>query len=101
MFDKYRLEVIAALVVLGFALTILVAGSWIGTTQYQGSDDRGTVEVANITGTPKEAFTPLVSLWEPPGSEVQTGIFALAAGVGGIVAGFAFGFWAGARKKGE
>jgi cobalt/nickel transport protein len=39
--------------------------------------------------------------WVPPGAEIESGLFALQAAVGGICVGWVFGYWKGLQEKGK
>jgi cobalt/nickel transport protein len=46
-----------------------------------------------------ENFQPLIPQWKPPGTEIESTIFALQAAIGGILVGVVFGFWISSYKK--
>ena len=52
------------------------------------SDDQGSEWILS-TG-----YTPWVNpLWEPPNSDIESGLFALEAAVGAGIMGYVFGIW--------
>ena len=97
---KYRLEIIFAVVVILFAAVFLVQNAHIqanakpGQETWQGSDDMGSAAI-EATG-----YTPWIQpLWTPPGSEVESLLFSLQAGLGAFVIGYFFGFYRGKRES--
>jgi len=68
-----------------FALTLA-----IGTSRgdFTGTDAAATDEIAAVDPDYEPWFTPL---WTQPGGEVESGLFALQAGLGAGVLGFALG----------
>jgi cobalt/nickel transport protein len=96
---RYRLEILAIVAVLVFAGMFLYASSIMGSGEFTGSDDKGSEQVANITGVPAEEVHPLIPQWIPPGGEVESGLFALQAAAGGIIVGWVFGYWKGLKTK--
>lgn len=68
-----------------FALTLV-----IGTSRgdFTGTDAAATDAIAAVDPDYEPWFTPL---WTQPGGEVESGLFALQAGLGAGVLGFALG----------
>ena len=67
--------------------------------EFAGSDTIGSSKVAEITGKSEEGFQPLIWQWAPPSGEIEAGIFALQAAIGGIMVGWVFGYWKGQKKE--
>src|SRR5512138_1691845 len=88
----YSLEFLAIFAVVAFCL-LFFASSLSGTQEFPGSDTAGSRQTSAISGTPVEQFHPLIPQWKPPGSEIESGLFALQAAIGGICVGGAFGYW--------
>lgn len=96
---RYGLELIAGIAVLSFCLLFYLAGPIAGEEGYAGSDARASEEIAEMTGRSAEEFRPLVPQWTPPGKEIESGLFALQAAVGGIIVGLIFGSWRCQKKR--
>ncbi len=96
---KYRLEILAILAILGFCALFLYTSSIMSDAEFAGSDTIGSSKVAEITGRSEEEFQPLIWQWAPPSGEIEAGIFALQAAIGGIMVGWVFGYWKGQKKR--
>jgi cobalt/nickel transport protein len=57
--------------------------------EFSGADSQGKKAVMELRPGYKPWFTPL---WEPPGGEVESFLFALQAAIGGGVLGYGLGF---------
>jgi cobalt/nickel transport protein len=101
MFRKYRLEILAIVTVLVFCALFLYSSSIMTDAEFAGSDTRGSAQIAEMTGRAEEDFHPLIGQWTPPGGEVESGLFALQAAIGGIMVGWVFGYWTAQRKTGK
>jgi len=99
MWRKYRLEVIAVVAILCFCGIFLYTSSLMDDAEYAGSDTLGASRVAELAGISEEDFQPLVPQWEPPSGEIESGLFALQAAVGGIIVGWVFGYWRGQKNR--
>ncbi len=89
-----RRTLVTVLLVLGvvalFAVPLLLDG---GSSEYAGADSRAT-EVVEETG-----YAPWFdSVFSPSSSEVESGLFALQAGLGGAVLGYVVGRLRGRRS---
>lgn len=96
---KYRLEILAILAILGFCAMFLYTSSIMTDAEFAGADTQGSSLVAEITGKSEEEFQPLIWQWAPPSGEIEAGIFALQAAIGGIMVGWVFGYWKGQKKR--
>jgi cobalt/nickel transport protein len=94
---RYRFEILALIAIIALCVLVLK----VGGAGFPGSDTAGSAQIEKITGIPEEGFHPLVWQWVPPGAEVESGLFALQAAVGGICVGWVFGYWKGLQKKGK
>jgi cobalt/nickel transport protein len=95
---KYGLEILAILAILGFCVVFLYTSSVMSGAEFAGADTKGSSLVSEITGKSEEEFQPLVWQWIPPSGEIEAGIFALQAAIGGIMVGWVFGYWKGQEK---
>ena len=89
-----RRTLVTALLVLGvvalFAVPLLLDG---GSSEFAGADSQAT-EVIEDTG-----YTPwFESVFSPSSSEVESGLFALQAAIGGAVLGYLVGRLRGRRS---
>ncbi len=96
---RYTLEVLTIIAIVVFSVIFLYSSSNAGGAGFAGSDTAGSHVIAELSGTPLENFQPLIPQWKPPGTEIESCLFALQAAVGGIMVGVVFGFWIGSRKK--
>ncbi|KUG14910.1 additional substrate-specific component cbin of cobalt ecf transporter [hydrocarbon metagenome] len=96
---RYRLEILAIIAVFAFCALFLYTSSIMADAEFAGSDTLGSTQIAEITGKAEEEFQPLVWQWAPPSGEIEAGIFALQAAIGGIMVGWVFGYWKGQKKR--
>lgn len=75
------------------AVPLVVYGS---SASFKGSDDQGSSTVHAVDPHYKVWFHPL---FEPSSSEVESGLFALQAGGGGVILGFVLGRLSARRRK--
>jgi cobalt/nickel transport protein len=99
MFRKYRLEILAVIAILAFCAVFLYPSSIMNDAEFAGSDTLGSAQIAEMTGKAEEEFQPLIWQWAPPSGEIESGLFALQAAVGGIMVGWVFGYWKGQKKR--
>ncbi|HMA04846.1 MAG TPA: energy-coupling factor ABC transporter substrate-binding protein [Methanomicrobiales archaeon] len=92
---RFGILVMAALMFLG------ILALWAGYRGYPGSDDRGSAGVAGLTGTPEEQVRPLVWQWVPQGAGTEAALFALQAGIGVAIIGWALWRWRGTGEREE
>ncbi len=98
MLRKYALEIVAGVAILAFIVVFFVTTSMIPGAEFAGSDTVGSGQISEISGIPEEDFQPLIPQWVPPSGEIEAGIFAIQAAIGGIVLGYFFGLWRGQRR---
>jgi len=96
---RYRLEVIALVAVLAFIGVFILTTSMAPDAAFAGADSTASEQVGALTGRPVEDFKPLIPQWEPPSGEIESGLFALQAACGGLVAGYIFGRWKGEANR--
>jgi cobalt/nickel transport protein len=96
---RYTLEILAIIAVGAFCIIFLYTSSSLNGAEFAGSDEEASMLIANLSGTPLENFQPIIPQWEPPGSEIESCLFALQAAIGGILVGGVFGYWIGQKKK--
>ena len=65
-------------------------------SEFAGADAAATKAIAEIAPNAKPWFEPL---WSPPGSETQSLLFALQAGLGAGFIGYYFGLKRGERRR--
>jgi cobalt/nickel transport protein len=99
MQSRYTLEIIAVLVIGIFCILFLVTSAILNGDGFSGTDSQGSKLISELSGTPADDVQPLVPQWKPPGREVESGLFALQAAIGGILVGGVFGYWIGQKKK--
>ncbi|HNQ30267.1 MAG TPA: cobalt transport protein CbiN [Methanolinea sp.] len=99
MSSKYGLEIIALIAIIGFCGLFLYTSSIMSDAEFAGSDTVGSSQIAELTGKAEEEFQPLIWQWSPPSGEIEAGIFALQAAIGGILVGWVFGYWKGQKKR--
>lgn len=72
-----------------FALSFIIGGNHTDATDpFAGSDGAATAKIQEIAPGYEPWFSPI---FEPGSGEVESGLFALQAGLGGVVLGFALG----------
>ena len=64
--------------------------------EFTGSDDQGKDLIGQIDKNYQPWYT---SLWEPPGAEMQSLLFAVQAAVGSGFIGYYFGYMRGKKKR--
>jgi cobalt/nickel transport protein len=94
---RYRLEILTLLTILAFCAVFLYTSSLLAGAEYAGSDTQGSAQIAELTGKSEEDFHPLIWQWAPPSGEVESGLFAIQAAIGGIMVGWIFGYWKGQK----
>ena len=99
MVFRYRLELLAVVAILAFCLLFLYTNSVMTDAAFTGSDALGSAQIAKMTGKAEEEFSPLIWQWAPPSGEIESGLFAIQAAIGGIIVGWVFGYWKGQKKR--
>lgn len=79
------------LVILLVALPLLV----VRNSEFGGSDNAAERAITTINPNYQPWFKPL---WEPPGAEIESLLFALQAAIGASVIGYFFGLKRGQRQ---
>jgi cobalt/nickel transport protein len=92
------LEILAAIAVLAFCALFLYTNTTMSGAEFAGSDNVGSGLIAQLSGTPVDNFQPLIPQWVPPSGEIESCLFALQSGIGGILVGGGFGFWYGQAR---
>ena len=98
MMSGHRLELIVGVVLMVFIILFLYT-SMTTSSDFSGSDDVASGKISDLTGIPQEQFTPLIGQWHPPSGEIESLLFALQTGIGGIILGLIFGYWIGQSKR--
>ena len=98
MFSNRKLEILTLVGIFVFVILFLLVSSQ-SDHQFAGSDDVGSEKIAELTGRPVESFTPLIPQYVPPGSEIESTLFALQAAFGGVIVGLVIGYWYGQKKR--
>lgn len=83
--------------IVGIVVISLVVGGQVagGASGFAGTDAQATQEVQAIDPDYRPWFTPL---FQPGSTEVESGLFAVQAALGGVVLGFAMGALWGRRR---
>ncbi|MGB1250046.1 MAG: energy-coupling factor ABC transporter substrate-binding protein [Candidatus Promineifilaceae bacterium] len=68
----------------------------VKNTEFGGSDGLGSDTVAEIA--PNYDSEWVSNIWEPPGGETESMLFALQATAGGVLIGYAFGYLRGKKS---
>lgn len=66
--------------------------------EFSGADSQAEQLITEINPDYQPASK---AIWEPPSSEVESFLFALQAGAGGLFVGYYFGFMRGRRSRDE
>lgn len=83
---------LAALLIV-LVVASLVIGQSRGTLE--GADGQAEDVIMEIAPDYKPWFE---SIWEPPSGEIESGLFAVQAAIGGIVIGYVIGVMKGAKR---
>lgn len=78
-------------------LLIVLPLAVIKDTQFGGADGLGAETVAAIAPQYDSGWTS--NIWTPPGPEVESMLFALQAGAGGVLIGYVFGYLRGRNQN--
>ncbi|MGQ9611754.1 MAG: energy-coupling factor ABC transporter substrate-binding protein [Chloroflexus sp.] len=90
---SWPVMIVLWLIVIGLAITPIVL---IRDTEFGGADAAAEVAVIETDPTYEPWFNPL---FEPPGSETESLLFALQAGLGAGFIGYFFGWHHGRRRR--
>ncbi len=89
----------AVVVILGVVAMILLAAFpliIVKNSEFGGSDGAGVEAIKSIN--PDYDETWIGNIWEPPGGETESMLFALQAIAGGFLIGYFFGYKRGQKK---
>jgi cobalt/nickel transport protein len=81
--------------ILAIILLLVMPLILVKDSEFGGSDGVGSEAVASIAPEYNSEWT--TNLWEPPGAETESMLFALQATAGGILIGYFFGYFRGRR----
>jgi cobalt/nickel transport protein len=95
---RYKLEILTIVTIIVFCVLFLYTSSLMRDAEFAGSDTRGSSQIAEMTGRAEEDFQPLIWQWAPPSGEIESGLFAFQAAIGGILVGWVFGYWKGQKN---
>ncbi len=95
---KFTLEILAGIAVIAFCMVFLYTSSSSEGSEFTGTDTIAASKISEISGTPEVSIKPLIPQWTPPSKEIETTLFALQAGLGGMFIGGVFGYWMGQKK---
>ena len=98
---KYQFEMIVGIIIILFIGVFLYSASINPEAEFAGSDTVGSAVVSQLTGIPEDEITPIIPQWSPPSGEIEAGIFAIQAAIGGILLGLGFGYLLGQKKAQE
>lgn len=87
--------------ILPLALVVLLAviPLWLnGGAEFSGADGQAEEAISTIAPDYQPWFS---SLWEPPGGEIESLLFALQAGLGCLVIGYYIGLHRGRKQAGR
>ncbi len=91
---KYKLELIAAVVIIFFVAIFLVQNAQIQANPEVAEDawggaDGGAAELIEASGY-EPWFNPI---WEPPSGEIESLFFCLQTAIGAVIIGYFFGYY--------
>lgn len=81
-----------------FVLLTVVPFLWIENSEFPGADTLAEEAILEIAPETQPWFQPL---WEPPGGETESLLFALQAALGAVVIGYFFGRQHGRRQASQ
>ena len=83
---------VAVIILLAVTPLVIVQGSEFG-----GSDGAGSEAIVEIA--PEYDNEWIGNIWEPPGGETESLLFALQATAGGVLIGYCFGYLRGRKSN--
>ena len=90
------------LVAIGLAALLLCLTAlplaFAGTSTFKGSDDQAKGAISGLDPRYRPWFQPL---WKPPGTEIESLLFAVEAAIGSGVLCFGLGYYYGIRRGGK
>jgi len=90
----------AGVYIIGIAAIILLAVIplfIITDSEFGGADGLGAETVATLAPDYDSGW--ISNIWEPPGGETESALFALQAAIGGILIGYFFGYLRGKKAN--
>ena len=77
-------------------LLMVIPLALVPNSEFGGSDGLGAETITEIA--PDYDTEWIGNIWEPPGSETESFLFALQAAIGGAALGYVFGFFRGRQS---
>lgn len=93
--DMKNIVLLVIVAILIIAPLVIYNGHGEDDGYFGGTDDQGG-EIIEENNPDYEIWAS--SPWEPPSGEIESLLFCLQAGIGGIIIGYIFGFWHGGNK---
>ncbi len=91
---KYNWLLILGVVVLAI-LGLVIGNILVPGSEFGGADGMAEEVITSINPDVQPWFSPI---WEPPGGETESLLFALQAAIGGVVVGYALGLKRGQKQ---
>jgi cobalt/nickel transport protein len=88
---------IVVLGILAITILMIVPVVFVQGSEFGGSDGAGSEAILSIA--PEYDAKWIANIWEPPGREMESMLFALQGVAGGILIGYFFGYKRGRRKS--
>ena len=92
---KYNWLLILGVVVLAI-LGLVIGNILVPGSEFGGADGMAEEVIASINPEVQPWFSPI---WEPPGGETESLLFALQAAIGGVVVGYVLGLKRGQKQS--
>ena len=89
--------VIAGIIII--CLLMVIPLVLVPDSEFAGADGLGADTIAQIAPDYNNEW--IGNIWEPPGSETESLLFALQAAIGGILLGYVFGFFRGRQSQND
>ena len=98
--EKIRFHPVIYLAGIGLIILLAVAPLiLVKDSEFGGSDGVGSEAITEIA--PDYDNNWIGNIWEPPGGETESLLFALQATAGGVLIGYCFGFLRGRRERSD
>ena len=96
---KYGLEIVVAVVIIAFVVIFLFQNAAIQAELGEDEEAWGGADGAAADYIEELGYEPWANpIWEPPGGEIESLLFALQAAIGAFVIGYVFGLWHGRKN---